>query len=953
MHGGVKFYRGSAGAARSYVEADRSRADDYYLAEGTGLAVLLVASAVAGAVEIVDGGTLDGDAYEQWVDGYNTDGTAKGRLRTDAQGLRFVEVVVNGPKTWSLAAAVHPEIAASYDAAQDRAAREIVGWLAEHSTTRVGPRGRQVQVPVEKLEAAVVRHQTSRAGDPHRHLHLQINARVFAGGRWRGLHSVGVVDSIEAINGIGHAAIATDPEFRRALADHGYTLDPDTGEIAQLQPFVAGFSARAAQIGRNVARFETEWRREHPGQEPGPRLRQTWDRGAWATARPDKITPTAGTDLTAQWVQDLTDAGFTPPPRPSTPADPAMADSTADPTVSASTVSALNRDAVTDLALIRLGGRRSAWNTADIRGEVEKIIATTGLVLDPVVRRELAEDLTDRTHHRCIPLLDRADVPEHVRALTSSAVLEVEADIVERLLNRSAHHGFSVPPTPPAGLRTGSPRRAGSEGGFPAEFLAGFPGHLPTGGTVLDPQQLAVVGALAGTHRLLLVEGAAGAGKTTTLSAARDLLEQQGRRLVVLTPTLKAAQVASIELGTPAFTAAWFAHQHGYRWDNDNHWTRPTPTSRHSDDGPHPVVALSPMDVLLVDEAGMLDQDTARALLTIADETHAQIAFVGDRHQLPAVGRGGVLDLTARYTPPHARLELDTVHRFTDPDYANLSLQMRTGHDPGTVFDTLLARGDIVIHPTDVERLAHLTDLAANRTEAGAGQPGQAGPLVIADTREQVRALNAAIRAAYHDHRTGSVGPVGVEGPGVLTAAGEVIGVGDRVTTRRNDPDLRVANRDQWTVTGTNDDGTLTITGRAGNRTLPTTYVQAHVELAYATTVYGAQGDTVDAAHFLLGDTTGAASAYVAMTRGRRHNTAHLVADTTDDARAQWAAVFSRDLADLGPTHAATRALDAIDRYGPAHAAPSAGVRHERLRTPTPHEAYPAHENGPTRGIGR
>jgi hypothetical protein len=97
-----------------------------------------------------------------------------------------------------------------YDAAQDRAAVEIIGWLAEHATTRVGPRGRQVQVPLEQLEAAVVRHYTSRAGDPHRHLHLQVNARVFAKGGWRGLHSVGVVDSIEAINGIGHAAVMFD-----------------------------------------------------------------------------------------------------------------------------------------------------------------------------------------------------------------------------------------------------------------------------------------------------------------------------------------------------------------------------------------------------------------------------------------------------------------------------------------------------------------------------------------------------------------------------------------------------------------------------------------------------------------------------------------------------------------------------------------------------------------------
>ena len=126
---------------------------------------------------------MDGATYEQWVAGYDVDtGAAKGRLRTDDQAVRFVEVTVNGPKTWSVAAALHPEIAAAYDAAQDRAADEIVGWLAEHATTRVGPRGRQVQVPVEEIEAAVVRHFTSRAGDPHRHLHLQINARVFAAG---------------------------------------------------------------------------------------------------------------------------------------------------------------------------------------------------------------------------------------------------------------------------------------------------------------------------------------------------------------------------------------------------------------------------------------------------------------------------------------------------------------------------------------------------------------------------------------------------------------------------------------------------------------------------------------------------------------------------------------------------------------------------------------------------
>jgi exodeoxyribonuclease V alpha subunit len=152
-------------------------------------------------------------------------------------------VTVNGPKSWSLAAALHPEISDALDAAQDKAANEIVGWVAQHATTRVGPRDRQVQVPVERIEAAVIRHYTSRAGDPHRHLHLQINARVYAAGAWRGLHSVGFRDSIEAINGIGHAAVLTDHGFRATLAAHGLTIDPATSEVTELMPYVGAFSA--------------------------------------------------------------------------------------------------------------------------------------------------------------------------------------------------------------------------------------------------------------------------------------------------------------------------------------------------------------------------------------------------------------------------------------------------------------------------------------------------------------------------------------------------------------------------------------------------------------------------------------------------------------------------------------------------------------------------------------
>src|SRR5215213_9041419 len=353
MHGGMKVYAGAPAAARAYLEADRGRADDYYLAEGTGLARCFTAT--AGRVE--ERARLTGETYESWVAGRDPDtGQPRGRLRTDERALRFVEVVVNGPKSWSLAAAAHSDIAAAYDAAQDRAAVEIIEWLAAHATTRVGPRGRQVQVPVEQLEAAVVRHHTSRAGDPHRHLHLQINARVFAAGNWRGLHSVGVVDSIEALNGIGHAAVVCDPQFRHTLAAHGYTLDPASGEIIQLAPYAGSFSARASQITRNIDRYEAQWRSEHPGEAPGRSLRRTWDRRAWADARPDKVVPQDGTQLAQRWSDELLELGFVPPHSPSR--SPDRSPDRSDP---GTPIGRIDRDAVAEVVVSRLGSRRSSW----------------------------------------------------------------------------------------------------------------------------------------------------------------------------------------------------------------------------------------------------------------------------------------------------------------------------------------------------------------------------------------------------------------------------------------------------------------------------------------------------------------------------------------------------------------------------------------------------------------
>ena len=211
-----------------------------------------------------------------------------------------------------------------------------------------------------------------------------------------------------------------------------------------------------------------------------------------------------------------------------------------------------------------------------------------------------------------------------------------------------------------------------------------------------------------------MVEGAAGSGKTRRLAAKRAQVEARGGRMLVVTPTRKAAQVASGEVGTAAHSVAWLLHQHGYRWDEDGRWgwVAPAPGAPR----------LDRRTLLVVDEAGMLDQDTARALLELADATRAGVTLIGDRHQLPAVGRGGVLDLAARYAPDRV-VELEGVRRFTDPEYADLSLRMRRGERTGEVFDELVRRGLVVVHASEVERTTALAARAVARRAGGRRHP--------------------------------------------------------------------------------------------------------------------------------------------------------------------------------------------------------------------------------------
>lgn len=889
----MKFYRGSGKAARAYVEADHHRADDYYLAEGSGIAQLIEVRGADGEVRPTV--EMDGDTYEAWVEGTDVHtGLPKGRIRQDEHALRFAEVVVNGPKSWSLAAGLHPDISTAYEAAQDKAVQEIGRYVAANACTRLGPRGGQVQVHVDGVEMASIRHYTSRAGDPHRHIHLQFNARVPVGDKWRGIDSAAMLRMQRAINGIGHRAVMADPQFREALAAHGYELDAD-GEIVQLAAVVPAMSKRSTQVAKNVERYERDWRTANPGAQPSAEQMRSWDLRAWEDARPAKAKqPTRGEDCEEEWLTELRTLGVD-----------VEAYRAAEPvSVRGVTIGSVNRTEVADRALAVLGSGargRSTWCVYDIRGSVEEVLAKLDVVGDRAGFQEMAEDISARVLEKCLSVVEQTTVPEHIRHLTSAGVIELRQDITGRLAVRGA-----VEYQPPTVDEVGAAlARLDAERDQPLR---------------LDEGQVSAVRAISGTGPLVFVEGAAGAGKTSMLAAAHEVIQAQGRHMRVVAPTKKAANVATAEIGTDSNTAAGLAYAHGYRWDDDGVWTRlaigETDEQGFTYRGPRAVDRLSEGDVLVVDEAGMLDQETARALLHIADEAGANLVYVGDRRQLPAVGIGGVLDLVSTWTPQ--QIELASIHRFRknvvaqdgelanvpDTEYASLSLEIRSGVDPGAAFDRLLTEGHVQLWGSDAEALANLSMTVVDRHTAGETQA------VSVATNDEASLINEAVHQQLVER--GQVDTTLT----VYGSDGLEIGVGDRVMTRENSAQYGVANRQTWTVTAVTPDGQIQVAGdNRQQATLPQDYVADHLHLAYATTTHGVQGETATHADLLLSPATDAAGAYVGLTRGRHTNTVHIVADTNDQAREQWVEAAGRNRADLGLEHARHAATNEARNY--------------------------------------
>ncbi len=141
----------------------------------------------------------------------------------------------------------------------------------------------------------------------------------------------------------------------------------------------------------------------------------------------------------------------------------------------------------------------------------------------------------------------------------------------------------------------------------------------------LSPEQLAVLTQVL-THRVAVITGGPGTGKTTLIRALYSVYYAAGRRILLAAPTGRAARRLTEVTGREAQTIhrlLGYSYKEGeFEKDQDN-----------------PLDA----DVVIIDETSMVDTLLMSHLLN-AVPLSSRLVLVGDVFQLPSVGPGNVLD---------------------------------------------------------------------------------------------------------------------------------------------------------------------------------------------------------------------------------------------------------------------------------------------------------------------
>ena len=371
-----------------------------------------------------------------------------------------------------------------------------------------------------------------------------------------------------------------------------------------------------------------------------------------------------------------------------------------------------------------------------------------------------------------------------------------------------------------------------------------------TGKQLADGQKAAIAEALA--HRLLVITGGPGVGKTTILNSLLLILEAKGVAFVLAAPTGRAAKRLSESTGHEAKTLhRLLEYQPGKGWGRDAE--RPLKGT-----------------LFVLDEASMIDAPLLWHFLK-ALPTGAHLLLVGDVDQLPSVGPGRVLaDIIESRGVAVARLteifrQARTSRIITAAHAINAGLMPEVDPPPGGgLSDFFFIERDT---PEDIA--AALVHVVRERIPQRFGLDARRDVQVLTPMNRGMlgaTALNTALQEALNRATEFTL---------EAESFGTLYRVGDKVIQTRNNYDKDVFNGDIGRITGI-ETGPLRVdvefedgrTARYESGDLD------ELRLAYAITIHKSQGSEfpavvipVSTQHYMMLQRN---LLYTGLTRGRK-----------------------------------------------------------------------------------
>ncbi|MDE6552309.1 MAG: AAA family ATPase [Muribaculaceae bacterium] len=326
-------------------------------------------------------------------------------------------------------------------------------------------------------------------------------------------------------------------------------------------------------------------------------------------------------------------------------------------------------------------------------------------------------------------------------------------------------------------------------------------------GLAYSPMQTEAIKLLL-TSPVSVLTGGPGSGKTTVLRAVIDVLEKEGKRVLLCAPTGRAAKRMTTLTGREAYTIHRLL---GYRQGEGYHKKQ------------------LETDVLIIDEGSMMEQVLFNHLLDAVGQG-TQVILVGDVDQLPAIGAGDVMrDMIKAPTIPVARLEENFRQKegsmITEGARAINSGEMPESHP----------ESDFMIIPESTTRRIHDRILSLVAEELPRDKSVQSTDILVV-TPQQIGPLGAKQLNMDLQNR---INPEGLS----LRRGESVFRLGDPVMQTSNARDRGVYNGETGRIVEVNpEDQTLIVEYSDGNRSTYHRTELSELTLAYATTVHKLQG---------------------------------------------------------------------------------------------------------------